>query len=245
MCQAVLDGLRARHLSLTKISVVVPVLFTLSCAGTLVTHVAEKWSLNYGFKLQPIARMSKKASKNLQFPRAVTSSNYLPLIESGFGRLDLVATLHILVVYLLVTVAVHILYVPLFLTVVIVNAISLCCMLINASRAIGPRRFIATHCQHTACIHTGDQNTMKRRHSSWLNSAFVVLLALPPIDAFYLPGAAPHDYNAGEQVDLFVNALTPMLLGKDDSKLVRDRLALWTGIIVNADRPFPIARNLS
>lgn len=60
---------------------------------------------------------------------------------------------------------------------------------------------------------------MRRRHCSWLNSAFVVLLALSPTDAFYLPGTAPHDYKAGEQVDLFVNALTPMLLGKDDSKL--------------------------
>jgi len=63
---------------------------------------------------------------------------------------------------------------------------------------------------------------MRRRHCSWLNSAFVVLLALSRTDAFYLPGTAPHDYKAGEQVDLFVNALTPMLLGKDDSKLVRD-----------------------
>jgi transmembrane 9 superfamily protein 2/4 len=40
-------------------------------------------------------------------------------------------------------------------------------------------------------------------------------------NAFYLPGAAPHDYAAGEQVNLFVNALTPMLAGHDDSKLVR------------------------
>ena len=147
----VLDGLRARHLSLTKISVVVPVLFTLSCAGTLVTHVAEKWSLNYGFKLQPIARMSKKASKNLQFPRAVTSSNYLPLIESGFGRLDLVATLHILVVYLLVAVAVHILYVPLFLTVVIVNAISL--DLLHAHQCITCHWTTSLHCHSLPTHH--------------------------------------------------------------------------------------------
>jgi transmembrane 9 superfamily protein 2/4 len=38
--------------------------------------------------------------------------------------------------------------------------------------------------------------------------------------AFYLPGTAPHDYVHGEQVDLFVNALTPMISGSDDAKLV-------------------------
>ncbi|KAF8893778.1 hypothetical protein BD779DRAFT_1435639 [Infundibulicybe gibba] len=38
-------------------------------------------------------------------------------------------------------------------------------------------------------------------------------------DAFYLPGAAPHNYLEGEKVDLFVNALTPMLSGSDDAKL--------------------------
>jgi transmembrane 9 superfamily protein 2/4 len=38
--------------------------------------------------------------------------------------------------------------------------------------------------------------------------------------AFYLPGAAPHDYVLGDQVNVFVNALTPMLLGKNDAKLV-------------------------
>ncbi|KAL4078366.1 hypothetical protein V8B97DRAFT_1936920 [Scleroderma yunnanense] len=53
----------------------------------------------------------------------------------------------------------------------------------------------------------------------WLESAFAALLGLSYTDAFYLPGAAPHNYEAGEQVSLFVNALTPMLLGKDDSKL--------------------------
>ena len=39
--------------------------------------------------------------------------------------------------------------------------------------------------------------------------------------AFYLPGASPHNYVEGEQVELYVNALTPMLAGADDSKLVR------------------------
>ncbi|KAH9047779.1 hypothetical protein EDB84DRAFT_1575086 [Lactarius hengduanensis] len=42
---------------------------------------------------------------------------------------------------------------------------------------------------------------------------------LVPVHAFYLPGAAPHDYREGEKVDLFVNALTPMLPGSDDAKL--------------------------
>lgn len=39
-------------------------------------------------------------------------------------------------------------------------------------------------------------------------------------NAFYLPGAAPRNYAKGDQVDLFVNALTPMLSGKEDAKLV-------------------------
>ncbi|KAF8199832.1 Nonaspanin TM9SF [Mycena galopus ATCC 62051] len=37
--------------------------------------------------------------------------------------------------------------------------------------------------------------------------------------AFYLPGAAPHNFILGEQVPLFVNALTPMLPGSDNAKL--------------------------
>lgn len=37
---------------------------------------------------------------------------------------------------------------------------------------------------------------------------------------FYLPGAAPSDYEENQPVDLFVNALTPMLAGTDDAKLV-------------------------
>ena len=46
------------------------------------------------------------------------------------------------------------------------------------------------------------------------------LLFLPYVSAFYLPGAAPHTYKEGEQVELFVNALTPMLSGSNDAKLV-------------------------
>ena len=42
--------------------------------------------------------------------------------------------------------------------------------------------------------------------------------------AFYLPGAAPHNYVEGDRVELFVNALTPMLSGSDDIKLVRCKL---------------------
>ncbi|KLO19440.1 Nonaspanin [Schizopora paradoxa] len=38
-------------------------------------------------------------------------------------------------------------------------------------------------------------------------------------NAFYLPGAAPHDFHDGERVDLFVNALTPMIGSSDNAKL--------------------------
>ncbi|PFH51507.1 hypothetical protein AMATHDRAFT_2964 [Amanita thiersii Skay4041] len=38
-------------------------------------------------------------------------------------------------------------------------------------------------------------------------------------NAFYLPGAAPHNYQRGEKVELLVNALTPMLSGSADAKL--------------------------
>lgn len=48
-----------------------------------------------------------------------------------------------------------------------------------------------------------------------------VLALLPTADAFYLPGAAPHDYQSGENVTLLVNALTPMIAGYDNAKLVR------------------------
>lgn len=48
----------------------------------------------------------------------------------------------------------------------------------------------------------------------------ILLLPVVSVRAFYLPGAAPHNFEQGEQVNLYVNALTPMLTGKDDSKLV-------------------------
>ncbi|KAG6820735.1 hypothetical protein H0H93_012381 [Arthromyces matolae] len=39
-------------------------------------------------------------------------------------------------------------------------------------------------------------------------------------NAFYLPGAAPHDYKLDEKVALFVNTLTPKLMNGEDDKLV-------------------------
>ncbi|KZT72084.1 hypothetical protein DAEQUDRAFT_809354 [Daedalea quercina L-15889] len=47
----------------------------------------------------------------------------------------------------------------------------------------------------------------------------ILVSLLPTTHAFYLPGAAPHDYAEGEVVDLYVNALTPMLAGHDNAKL--------------------------
>lgn len=51
--------------------------------------------------------------------------------------------------------------------------------------------------------------------------ALSVVLAstLTTASAFYLPGAAPTNYNKGERVEVLVNALTPMLTGSDDLKL--------------------------
>ncbi|KZT11015.1 uncharacterized protein LAESUDRAFT_643331 [Laetiporus sulphureus 93-53] len=53
---------------------------------------------------------------------------------------------------------------------------------------------------------------------TWLLGSAVISL-LSATHAFYLPGAAPHDYTEGEAVDLYVNALTPMLGGSDNAKL--------------------------
>jgi transmembrane 9 superfamily protein 2/4 len=61
---------------------------------------------------------------------------------------------------------------------------------------------------------------MRLSNALALSSALTVLFPLSA-NAFYLPGAAPHNYVYGEQVNLFVNALTPMLAGTDDAKLVR------------------------
>ncbi|KAJ3489286.1 hypothetical protein NLI96_g2208 [Meripilus lineatus] len=58
---------------------------------------------------------------------------------------------------------------------------------------------------------------MLAAHPWLLGGSILTLLA--STNAFYLPGAAPHDYKKGEQVKLFVNALTPMLPGTDNAKL--------------------------
>ena len=57
--------------------------------------------------------------------------------------------------------------------------------------------------------------------SRWLLVGALASWILPGTSAFYLPGAAPHDYRAGESVKLLVNALTPMLAGTDNAKIVR------------------------
>ncbi|EJD03325.1 Nonaspanin [Fomitiporia mediterranea MF3/22] len=44
-------------------------------------------------------------------------------------------------------------------------------------------------------------------------------LATTFVNAFYLPGAAPRDYQPGERVELYVNALTPMIGRNDNGKL--------------------------
>ncbi|KAG7098584.1 hypothetical protein E1B28_000513 [Marasmius oreades] len=52
-----------------------------------------------------------------------------------------------------------------------------------------------------------------------LSSATTLLSLSSSALAFYLPGAAPRNYARGEKIDLFVNALTPMLAGNDNAKL--------------------------
>jgi transmembrane 9 superfamily protein 2/4 len=51
--------------------------------------------------------------------------------------------------------------------------------------------------------------------------AIIGAALLASANAFYLPGAAPHSYHRKEKVELFVNALTPMLAGREHAKLVR------------------------
>ena len=57
---------------------------------------------------------------------------------------------------------------------------------------------------------------MRRLQTILLFATALVLQA----DAFYLPGAAPRDYKRGDNVDLYVNALTPEL-SISGAKLVR------------------------
>lgn len=56
---------------------------------------------------------------------------------------------------------------------------------------------------------------------NWIITLYLCNLLFASSDAFYLPGAAPHNFVRGEQVPVMVNALTPMLSGSDDAKLVR------------------------
>ena len=65
---------------------------------------------------------------------------------------------------------------------------------------------------------------MQRNPSFPLALVFALLFQVS--NAFYLPGTAPHDYVTGEKVQLFVNALTPMLPSTDDAKLVRFPLVI-------------------
>lgn len=76
-------------------------------------------------------------------------------------------------------------------------------------------RYTVQHLQQPAPV----LSNMKDCQSFLLGA--ILLLPVVSVSAFYLPGAAPRNFEQGEQVDLFVNALTPMLSGKDDSKLVR------------------------
>jgi transmembrane 9 superfamily protein 2/4 len=59
-----------------------------------------------------------------------------------------------------------------------------------------------------------------RGTSSYLLGGALLAFAPSVVNAFYLPGAAPHNYDQGDPVNVYVNALTPMLTGSDDSKLV-------------------------
>lgn len=56
---------------------------------------------------------------------------------------------------------------------------------------------------------------------TWHSVLWTSWLLAVPTYAFYLPGAAPKNYKKGENVDLYVNALTPMLASTDNAKLVR------------------------
>lgn len=67
------------------------------------------------------------------------------------------------------------------------------------------------------------------RASRWYLACIFASSFLLRSHAFYLPGAAPHDYHEGEQVNLFVNALTPMLAGTDHAKIVRILCPLFPG----------------
>lgn len=54
---------------------------------------------------------------------------------------------------------------------------------------------------------------------SWLLGGAFLSFSLHAY-AFYLPGAAPHDYHDGEEVRVLVNTLTPILGSSDNAKIV-------------------------
>jgi transmembrane 9 superfamily member 2/4 len=59
-------------------------------------------------------------------------------------------------------------------------------------------------------------------------------LLVTQASAFYLPGAAPHDFQSGEHVDVFVNALTPMIGTADNAKLVSLSILLFVVLITES-----------
>ena len=80
-------------------------------------------------------------------------------------------------------------------------------------------------CKESRGLSTPLNSRLTRFSTSHIMSGFVLAAAfwlscIPYIYAFYLPGAAPRDYIEGEKVDLFVNALTPMLSGAKSAKIV-------------------------
>ncbi|KAI0093045.1 Nonaspanin [Irpex rosettiformis] len=56
-------------------------------------------------------------------------------------------------------------------------------------------------------------------NNAWYLTGTLVATLFSSASAFYLPGAAPHDYHEGDQVQLYVNALTPMLADYDNAKI--------------------------
>ena len=63
-----------------------------------------------------------------------------------------------------------------------------------------------------------ESSTASMKQKAWILALGSILA--PSVEAFYLPGAVPHDYHSGERVELFVNALTPMIASANNSKLV-------------------------
>ena len=65
------------------------------------------------------------------------------------------------------------------------------------------------------------------RANRWYLTCTLLSSLLLRSQAFYLPGAAPHDYHEGEQINILVNALTPMLAGSEHAKIVRMRYPFY------------------